>query len=129
METGQPRAAAWRPAWVSFEAKEADQLWAAAWRPACVSFRAMEAGQQLGTEESFQVTNTLNLIRKEGKYVEGYDLQETNVSRPIFTKTTLEMAKLRSAMFGDLKLQFSPFFLGFKGFWARVDNLHHFGPL
>jgi branched-subunit amino acid ABC-type transport system permease component len=35
-------------------------------------------------------------------------LQEVNVSRPIFTKTTLVIAKVRSTMFGDPKLQFSP---------------------
>jgi hypothetical protein len=51
--------------------------------------------------------NTLILFRKEGKYVRGHDLQEANVSRPIFTKTTLGMAKPRSTIFGDPKLQFS----------------------
>jgi hypothetical protein len=36
-----------------------------------------------------------------------HGLQETDVWRPIFTKTTLGMAKLQSAIFGDPKLQFS----------------------
>jgi hypothetical protein len=67
----------------------------------------MEAGQ-LAAEESVQVTNTLILFRKEGKYVRGHDLQEANVSRPIFMKTTLGMTKPRSTIFGDRKLQFSP---------------------
>lgn len=56
---------------------------------------------------SDEVENISILIRKEEKYIQGYELQEANVSRPIFAIATFEMAKVRSAMFRDPKLQFS----------------------
>jgi hypothetical protein len=57
---------------------------------------------------SDEVDNINILIRKEEKYIQGYELQEANVSRPIFAIATFEMAKVPSAMFRDPKLQFSP---------------------
>jgi hypothetical protein len=78
---------------------------------------------RLGEKVSCEVENTCIFFRKEGKYTEGHGLQEANVSRPIFTKMTLEMAKLRNTMFGDPKLQFSLHYLP-----RRLELPSHAGP-
>jgi hypothetical protein len=43
---------------------------------------------------SFHFGNTSILNRREGKYVQGHNLQEDNVSRPISAKLMSAMAKL-----------------------------------